>query len=49
MTEYRCNAVQQSRHYYTLRWQTITIFSTRLWVAQDTDVDVWLEMLMLIE
>ena len=38
-----------SRHYYRLRQQAITILSIRLWAAPDTEVDVWLEMLTLIE
>ena len=38
-----------SRHYYRLRQQAITILSIRLWAASDTEVDVWLEMLALIE
>ena len=38
-----------SRHYYRLRQQAITILSIRLWAAPDTKVDVWLEMLALIE
>ncbi len=38
-----------SRHYYRLRQQAITILSIRLWAAPDTGVDVWLEMLTLIE
>lgn len=38
-----------SRHYYRLRQQAITILSIRLWAAPDTEVDVWLEMLALIE
>ena len=38
-----------SRHYYRLRQQAITILSIRLWAAPDTEVDVWLDMLALIE
>ena len=38
-----------SRHYYRLRQQAITILSLRLWAAPDSDVDMWLEMLTLIE
>lgn len=38
-----------SRHYYRLRQQAITILSIRLWAAPDSDVDVWLEMVALIE
>ncbi len=38
-----------SRHYYRLKQQAITILSIRLWAAPDSDVDVWLEMLTLIE
>lgn len=38
-----------SRHYYRLRQQAITILSIRLWAAPDTEVDVWLDMLTLLE
>lgn len=38
-----------SRHYYRLRQQAVTILSIRLWAAPDSDVDVWLEMVALIE
>lgn len=38
-----------SRHYYRLRQQAITILSIRLWAAPDSDVDVWLEIVALIE
>lgn len=38
-----------SRHYYRLRQQAITILSIRLWAAPDTEVDVWLDILTLIE
>ncbi len=38
-----------SRHYYRLRQQAVTILSIRLWAAPDTEVDVWLDMLTLIE
>lgn len=38
-----------SRHYYRLRQQAITILSIRLWAAPATEVDMWLEMLTLIE
>lgn len=38
-----------SRHYYRLRQQAITILSIRLWAAPTAEVDVWLEMLTLIE
>lgn len=38
-----------SRHYYRLRQQAITILSIRLWATPDSDVDVWLEMVALIE
>ena len=38
-----------SRHYYRLRQQAITILSIRLWATPDTEVDVWLDMLTLIE
>lgn len=38
-----------SRHYYRLRQQAVTILSIRLWAAPDTEVDVWLDMLTLVE
>lgn len=38
-----------SRHYYRLRQQAVTILSIRLWAAPDTEVDVWLDMVALIE
>lgn len=38
-----------SRHYYRLRQQAVTILSIRLWAAPDSDVDVWLELVALIE
>lgn len=38
-----------SRNYYRLRQQAITILSIRLWSAPATDVDIWLEMLTLLE
>lgn len=38
-----------SRHYYRLRQQAVTILSIRLWAAPDTEVDVWLDMLALVE
>lgn len=38
-----------SRHYYRLRQQAITILSIRLWAAPAADVDLWLEMLTLLE
>lgn len=38
-----------SRHYYRLRQQAITILSIRLWAAPAVEVDMWLEMLTLIE
>lgn len=37
------------RHYYRLRSQAITILSIRLWAAPAKDVDIWLEMLTLLE
>lgn len=38
-----------SRHYYRLRQQAITILSIRLWAAPAAEVDLWLEMLMVLE
>ena len=38
-----------SRHYYRLRQQAITILSIRLWAAPAADVDLWLDMLTLLE
>ena len=38
-----------SRHYYRLRQQAVTILSIRLWAAPDSEVDVWLDMVALIE
>ena len=38
-----------SRHYYRLKQQAVTILSIRLWAAPDSDVDVWLELVALIE
>lgn len=38
-----------SRHYYRLKQQAVTILSIRLWAAPDSDVDVWLELMALIE
>ena len=38
-----------SRHYYRLRKQAITILSIRLWTAPVAAVDLWLEMLMVLE
>lgn len=38
-----------SRHYYRLRQQAITILSIRLWAAPATEVDLWLDMLTLLE
>ena len=38
-----------SRHYYRLKQQAITILSIRLWAAPDNNVDVWLELVTLIE
>lgn len=38
-----------SRHYYRLRQQAVTILSIRLWAAPAKEVDMWLEMLTLIE
>lgn len=36
------------RHYYRLREQAISILSIRLWSAPSEDVDVWLELLTLL-
>lgn len=38
-----------SRHYYRLRQQAITIISLRLWATPAPDMDLWLEMLALLE
>lgn len=38
-----------SRHYYRLKQQAITILSMRLWATLDSELDVWLEMMTLIE
>lgn len=38
-----------SRHYYRLKQQAITILSMRLWATPDSELDVWLEMMTLIE
>lgn len=38
-----------SRHYYRLKQQAITILSMRLWATLDSELDVWLEMMILIE
>lgn len=38
-----------SRHYYRLRQQAITILSIRLWAAPATEVDLWLDMLTMLE
>lgn len=38
-----------SRHYYRLCQQAITILSIRLWAAPAAEVDLWLEMLMVLE
>lgn len=38
-----------SRHYYRLRQQAITILSIRLWAAPAADVNLWLDMLTLLE
>lgn len=38
-----------SRHYYRLRQQAITILSIRLWATPAADVDIWLEVLTLLE
>lgn len=44
---YRLNL--SSRHYYRCREQAINILSLRLWSAPEKDVDVWLDMLTLLE
>lgn len=38
-----------SRHYYRLRREAISVISVRLWTATTADVDVWLEMITLLE
>lgn len=38
-----------SRHYYRLRQQAIIVLSIRLWAAPTKDVDIWLEMLAMLE
>ena len=38
-----------SRHYYRLRQEAITILSIRLWAAPEAEVDLWLDMLSLLE
>ncbi len=38
-----------SRHYYRLRQQAIIVLSIRLWTAPTKDVDIWLEMLAMLE
>lgn len=38
-----------SRHYYRLRTQAISIISLRLWSVPSTEMDSWLEVLMLLE
>lgn len=40
---------EQAGRNYWLKQQAITILSIRLWAAPDSDVDVWLEMVALIE
>lgn len=44
---YRLNI--SSRHYYRLRQQAITILSLRLWTAPTSEIDLWLEMLTILE
>ena len=44
---YRLNI--SSRHYYRLRTQAIGIISLRLWSVPSTEMDSWLEVLMLLE
>ena len=38
-----------SRHYYRLKQQAITILSIRLWSVPAAEVDVWLDMISLLE
>ena len=38
-----------SRHYYRLKQQAITILSIRLWSVPVAEVDVWLDMISLLE
>lgn len=44
---YRLNL--SSRHYYRLREQAISILSIRLWSAPGKNVDIWLEILSVLE
>ena len=44
---YRLNL--SSRHYYRLRQQAITILSIRLWSAPTAEIELWVEMLELLE
>ena len=38
-----------NRHYYRLRKEAISIISVRLWAAPSADVNIWMEMLSLLE
>lgn len=38
-----------SRNYYRLRQQAVTVLSIRLWAAPTREVDIWLELLALLE
>lgn len=38
-----------SRHYYRLRQQAITILSLRLWATPVAEMDLWLDLLTLLE
>lgn len=38
-----------TRHYYRLRKEAISIISVRLWSAPTADVNIWMEMLTLLE
>lgn len=38
-----------SRHYYRLRNEAVSVMSVRLWAATKADIDVWLEMISLLE
>ena len=38
-----------SRHYYRIREQAISIISIRLWSSPSKEIDIWLEMLSMLE
>ena len=38
-----------SRSYYRMRQQAVTILSIRLWSVPTAEMDVWMEMMKLIE